>query len=178
MRFKLFLICIISSETVFSQENLGLEYCNHLKFENYINKKAKFDSSFIKPFMDSVKNYFIKNNNLNFPEICKKNGNFLVDLNDLMQCYNDNQLEFGFMLAKSYVIRDTFEKDKAFKYLVQNYCSILEIIYLHKIYTDLFKMNIDTYFKLFDPLYFRESSIIKNEEVAVFKLIFLSSWGS
>jgi hypothetical protein len=168
MRFKLFLICIISSETVFSQENLGLEYCNHLKFENYINKKAKFDSSFVKPFMDSIKNYFIKNNNLIFPEICEKNGNFLVDLNDLMQCYIGDKLEYGSILHDYYIIDENLDKDSIFQNFSNNMRDdLLNFEFPYKIYSEFFDMKMDIEYFFADPINMLSYTYIENKDIRV-----------
>jgi hypothetical protein len=168
MRCIVFIIWIISCGTVTSQENLGLEFCNHLKFENYVDKKAKFDSSFIKPFIDSVKNYFIKNNNLNFPEICERNGNFHMDLNDLMQCYIGDKLEYGLILHDYYIKDENLDKDSIFQNFSNNMRdNLLNFEFPYKIYSEFFDMKMDIEYFVADPENMLNYNYVENKDIKV-----------
>ena len=147
---------------------MGIDFCHHMRFENYVDNKAKIDSGFVKPFFDSIKSYFIKNETLKFPEICEQNGKFHVDLRDVMECYTGFPLQYGIFLYDFFVVENEFDKDSTFQKIADKMRDkLMEFEFPYKVYSEVFDMKLDIEYYVVDPWDFSEYTYTKLEDIKV-----------
>jgi hypothetical protein len=166
MRYLIFLLFTFHYGIIYSQDNMGNDFCHHMKFENYVDKKAKIDSGFVKPFFDSIKSYFIKNETLKFPEICQQNGKFHVDLRDVMECFTGFPLQYGIFLYDFFVVEEKFDRDSVFQKIADKMRDkLIEFEFPYKIYSEVFDMKMGIEYYVVDPWDFSEYTYTKLEDI-------------
>jgi hypothetical protein len=139
-----------------------------MKFENYIDKKAKIDSGFVKPFFDSIKSYFIKNETLKFPEICEQNGKFHIDLRDAMECFTGYPLQYGIFLYDFFVVEEKFDRDSVFQKIADKMRDkLLNFEFPYKIYSEFFDMKMYIEYFVADPENMLNYNYVENKDIKV-----------
>ena len=86
--FLLILLTIFSAPT-YSQDSVSIKVFNKLKSLKVLHKQVKFDSIKTKPLVDSLKNWAIEFNTVDFPDYCPKNGNLILDFSEVSNCFLD-----------------------------------------------------------------------------------------
>lgn len=86
--FLLILLTLFSSR-IFSQDSVSIKVFNKLKSERILHKQVKFDTVKTKPLVDSIKNWIIENDRLDFPDYCPRDGSLLFSLSDVSNCFLD-----------------------------------------------------------------------------------------
>lgn len=151
MKFVLISFLFVIGLPLFSQTNLNIDFCNYLYKNNSINYKIDFDTTKVKSLIDTLKNYVIKKNSLEFPKVCNESSD--SDLNDYMLCFTNSFLHYGKLLYVHFPIEDGDKIDFIFSkfadYIKSN--SDLNKLLSNKIYCDIFKFNHEFVTTLINP---------------------------
>lgn len=91
--FLLILLTIFSAPT-YSQDSVSIKVFNKLKSERILHKQVKFDTVKIKPLVDSIKNWIIVNDRIDFPDYCPRDGSVLLNLSEVSNCFLDYDIGF------------------------------------------------------------------------------------
>jgi hypothetical protein len=138
---NLAIVFLLFSTSLFSQNTLGVDFFNFLKNENYFDKNVKYDSVFVQPFVDSIKNFIIENKEVVLPKFCNNNTPIL-DLNDLMSCISEIKIDEGYLFANSITPNKNSSDQELFTLLTDELIPVftIENLRFHKININVFSV--------------------------------------
>jgi hypothetical protein len=154
MRNLLLFLLLVNYSIVYSQKKINIDFYDYVVSENYINKNVKFDSSFVKPLIDTLKSYVVDKKRLDLPKLCNRTDSYISDLNDYMMCFTSSFLQDGLLLYNHFPIEENLTRKEMFSkfgdYIKENMTKHLSPDF--KVYIDIFEFEheIITYFV--DPI--------------------------